>query len=152
MPIYFAGQEYSKIYVAGEEASKLLVGGNEYQPADSGTVTLMLSAFASGSFAGAFGQHRTPVGGGLLTPREFMIGGQTYGVRGWYTTSGNQIEINLDNNAQETAMIAAMLTIDLGQGNTLNTRDMSAATGALRGTVTTQYVSGQSYTITIRSG
>ena len=110
---------------------------------------MALAAAASGSNVGAFGQHRTPSGSGSISPREFTIGGQTYAIRGWYTDAANRLVVNMDSSAQEAAFVAAGLTVDLGQGQTIDTGDMTNSGGILTIAVTAQYVSGQSYTINI---
>ena len=114
------------------------------------SVTLTLTAAALGSFAGVFSQHSgSPTG--TLSPRTFDIGGKSYSVRGWfYRGSGDpRLEINMDSAQMETDFKAAGLTVDLGQGESFNSADMVNASNVLRIAMSTAYVAGQTYTITI---
>ena len=104
-----------------------------------------MTAGAVSGVVGAASQHTaTPTGS--ITPRTFTINGQTYEIRGWYTR-GTTLEINMETEAQEAAFKAAGLTIDLGQGNTINSADL--VDGAALTATVTPYTSGTSYTITI---
>ena len=115
------------------------------------TVTLALTAETNGANVGAFGQHRSPIPAGLLTPRTFTIAGQTYGVRGWYTDSAPQLVLNFDSDAEEAAFRAAGLTLDLGQGDSFLTSAMTATHGVLTHAVAAGYQDRMQYTITLQA-
>lgn len=114
------------------------------------TVTLTLTAETNGSNIGAFGQHRTPIPAGRISPREFTINSKTYGIRGWFITSTNNLQINMDSQTQEDNFRTENLEVDLGNGETFDTSELRNVGGVLVKSVTNTFVSGQQYTVTIK--
>ena len=121
------------------------------EPAPQEQVTLTLSAAnarnRSGN-VGAFGQHRNPPVAGSISPSSFTVGGKRYRVRGWYTDTRGRFHLNLHTEAMERNFKDAELNVDLGNGVTINSADMSDGIELLIN-VGTQYAADTDYTIRI---
>lgn len=113
-------------------------------------VTLILSAVTSNANTGAFGQHRTPPRGGSISPSSFTIGGQVYKIRGWYmhkTYTGYNFQLNLNSAVEETRFKEAGITIDLGQGDVINSSNMAEYGSTINHRISKLYEGGKTYKI-----
>ena len=98
---------------------------------------------------GAFGQHRLKPPAGRFWPSTFVFGGRAYSVRGWYTDQIGRLHINMAHNGMEIAFKEAALTVNLGNGLVVNSKNMSTHTGELLIATGQEYLPNETYTIRI---
>ena len=123
-------------------------------PAPSAIASMVLSAVSLGGAAGGIGvifaQSNPSARRGSLNPSTVMIDGETYRFDAWWVGSSGQLTIQLLSTAEATVLRGAGLTIDLGNGHTIESGDLSQ-NGAIL-TISSgipRYVAGQSYSIEI---